>query len=191
MVRAAVTRQSNMAAFKTRMREIAKTRVLVGIPQANSLRSADGGGGITNAELLYIHTHGVRQKSMREDMKSDMDQGKKYSEAYQLYVQSHGSPLWHSPLRPVLEPAMDYHKDAIKTDLSAAVKLYLQTGRDTGYRKVGMFGAAMAKGWFEHPANGWAPNSPKTIIKKGSESPLIDTGAMRQAITYVVDKGDV
>lgn len=32
------------------------------------------------------------------------------------------------------------------------------------------------------------PNSPVTIALKGSSNPLIDTGAMRQAVTWVVER---
>lgn len=34
------------------------------------------------------------------------------------------------------------------------------------------------------------PNAPSTIERKGSSTPLIDTGAMRQAIRYVVEGVD-
>lgn len=34
----------------------------------------------------------------------------------------------------------------------------------------------------------WAPNSPLTIAQKGSAMPLIDTGKLRQSITYEVQK---
>jgi hypothetical protein len=34
---------------------------------------------------------------------------------------------------------------------------------------------------------GWEPNAPSTIRRKGSSRPLIDTGAMRQAVTWVVE----
>jgi hypothetical protein len=36
-------------------------------------------------------------------------------------------------------------------------------------------------------SGGWAPNSPVTVKMKGSSRPLIDTGAMRQSVTYVVE----
>ena len=37
----------------------------------------------------------------------------------------------------------------------------------------------------------FTPNAPSTIRAKGSSSPLIDTGALRQSINYVIaDKGD-
>ncbi|AGC35707.1 tail completion or Neck1 protein [Rhizobium phage RHEph06] len=33
------------------------------------------------------------------------------------------------------------------------------------------------------------PNSPVTIERKGSSNPLIDTGAMRQAVTWAIENG--
>ncbi len=42
----------------------------------------------------------------------------------------------------------------------------------------------------EEIANGeFTPNAPRTIAKKGSARPLIDTGRMRQSITFKVRKG--
>lgn len=34
----------------------------------------------------------------------------------------------------------------------------------------------------------WKPNAPSTIARKGSDSPLIDTGQLRRSITSKVDK---
>ena len=39
---------------------------------------------------------------------------------------------------------------------------------------------------FENPKNNWPPNSPRTIAKKGSDVPLIDTGELRKSITHVI-----
>ena len=86
-----------------RMKELGKIGVLVGIP---SDRTARDGESVTSSELLYLHTHGIRRKSMRQEMDKDVERGMKYSEAHELYLQSHGSPLWASPPRPVLEPAI-------------------------------------------------------------------------------------
>jgi hypothetical protein len=33
----------------------------------------------------------------------------------------------------------------------------------------------------------WVPNAPRTIARKKSSRPLIDTGAMRQAVTWIVE----
>ena len=89
------------------LRELQSNEVMVGIPEAKSSRKKEI---IRNSELLYIHTHGIRRKSMRQEMQETMDNGSPYSEAYQLYIQEHGSPLWASPPRPVLEPAIEHSK---------------------------------------------------------------------------------
>lgn len=34
------------------------------------------------------------------------------------------------------------------------------------------------------------PNAPSTIAQKGSSQPLVDTGRLRQSITYVVEEGE-
>ncbi len=166
-------------------------KLYVGIPQEKSSR---GGEPINNASLLYIHTHGIRRKSMREEMQTQMNQGKKYSVALQLYVQAHGSPLWHSPPRPVIEPALKAHKKEIAEEYSKAVKAaaigdIAKAGRFT--QRTGLLAQNYCRSWFTDARNGWEPNSPITVAKKtkgrgGKTNPLIDTDAMRKAIIYVV-----
>jgi hypothetical protein len=54
-----------------------------------------------------------------------------------------------------------------------------------------MLGQNIVRAWFVDPKNGWPENSPITIAAKGSDKPLIDTGELRKAITYVVgDRND-
>lgn len=175
-----------------RLKALSKKEVYVGIPQEKSSRPA-GGDSINNAELLYIHTHGVRAQEMRGEMQENTDHGMLYSAAHSLYVQSHGSPMWAIPPRPVLEPAIEDSKDAIGVHLKAAAKAAADGDAqraERGLELAGMTAQNAARAWFENPKNGWPPNSPKTIRMKGSDSPLIDTGEMRKAITYVVkDKG--
>ena len=174
---------------------LAKKEVLVGIPAENSSRQTQNTSGdkINNAELLYIQSHGVRKAEMRAEMQQHIDAGKKYSEAHSLYIQSHGSPLWHIPPRPVLEPSIEASKGPIAKQLQQATVAALDgdsVGVDHALHKAGFVAENAAKAWFENPENGWPPNSPKTIAQKGSDSPLIDTGEMRKAITHVVrEKG--
>ena len=171
-----------------RLKALSKKEVYVGIPQEKSSRPA-GGDSINNAELLYIHTHGVRSQDMRQEMEEKTKQGMKYSAAHSLYVQSHGSPVWAIPPRPVLEPAIEDSKDVIGEKLAMAAKAAADGDAQRAERSLEMAGMAAqnaARAWFENPKNGWPPNSPKTIRLKGSNSPLIDTGEMRKAITYVV-----
>lgn len=178
---------NHLRELRKQLQALAKKEVLVGIPAENSTR--EHGGEINNAELLYIQSHGVRSTSMRKEMQGNLDAGMKYSKAHELYLQSHGSPMYHVPPRPVLEPAIASQKEAIGKLISAASKSALE-GKPAQYEanlnKAGMVAVSAARGWFENPANGWPPNAPYTIKKKGSSQPLIDTGEMRKAITYVV-----
>ena len=54
--------------------------------------------------------------------------------------------------------------------------------------RLGLKAQNVCRKWFVNPENGWAPNSPATIARKGSDRPLIDTGELRKSITYVVRK---
>lgn len=172
-----------------RMRKLKKRRIMVGIPEKKAARE---GEPINNAQLLYILSHGVRKKSMREEMQPKIDAGMKYSAAYQLYIMSHGSPLWHIPPRPVLEPALEAHADAIGKLFQAVIKAAARgnpTEADRAIHRCGLAAQNYCRSWFTDPRNGWPPNSPRTIRMKKSARPLIDTGTMRKAITYVVREG--
>lgn len=160
-------------------------KLYVGIPQEKTSR---GDEPINNASLLYIHTHGIRRRSMREEMQGYMDAGAEYSLAYQLYIQTHGSPLWHSPPRPVIEPALLKHRREVSEQYSKAIQAALAgdfARARAQIQRTGLLAQNYCRGWFTDPDNGWAPNSPRTVAMKGSANPLIDTGALRKAIIYV------
>lgn len=202
----------NTNKIKQLIDEIAKKNVYVGIPEdSNTTNSNDGHGGIKNAELLYIQSHGIRSKQMIDEMNvtmgidnnglpfttdyndflDNMSSGKPYSTAYYMYIHAHGSALWRSPPRPVLEPSIDYNKNAISKQLGSVAKAALN-GQDPEMelQKAGMMAQNFARDWFTNPANMWPPNAESTVKMKGSDRPLIDTGELRRAITYVV-KDDV
>lgn len=211
--------------IKKLLDDLAKKQVYVGIPEGSNTEHSNegdskGSGGITNAELLYIHTHGIRKREMIDEMNGmmgitsggmpytkdynnfldNMSNGVPYSTAYKMYIQSHGSPLWRSPPRPVIEPAIEYNKEVIAKQLKKAVQTALDGENPIEeLNKAGMLGQNVARDWFTNPANNWPPNSPITVngskpdkngkqfIKgKGSSQPLIDTGELRRSITYVV-----
>lgn len=169
-----------------RLMGMQKRHIYVGIPQANDSRKSKE---IGNAELLYIHTHGIRRRSMIAEMDNSMKAGMKYSDAFQLYIQSHGSPLWHSPPRPVLEPAIEANKDKIAREFKKIYEAAARAdseGMERAIVRTGIAAQNVCRGWFTDPRNNWPPNAPSTIVMKGSERPLIDTGSLRKAITYVV-----
>jgi hypothetical protein len=126
---------------------------------------------------------------MRDEMQQKMDEGYKYSEAFSMYIHSHGSPLWQIPPRPVLEPAIKDCKDKIATRLTKAFKAAIQGDKEEVVRwldSAGQYAEKHAYDWFENPKNHWPPNAPSTIRKKKSAVPLIDTSELRKAITHTI-----
>lgn len=106
-----------------------------------------------------------------------------------MFIHTNGSELQNIPARPVLEPAIEANKDVITPHLEKAAKDVLQKRPEAADRELQLAGTVAsnaAKRWFTDPRNGWPPNSPVTVAAKGSDKPLIDTGQLRRAITFVV-----
>lgn len=183
------THGGGLAGLTSRLQSLTKVAVYVGIPAGKASRTD---GEINNAELLYIHTNGVRSRKMRNEMNANIGKGLSYNEAHSLYIQEHGSPLMDIPARPVIEPALKANKDKIMAEYSKAVSAAAE-GNDgelmSALTRTGLAGENAARDWFTDPRNEWEPNSPKTIARKGSSRPLIDTSALRKAITHVVRHG--
>lgn len=172
--------------IKADLLALSKMDVLVGIPQEESSRQ---GETINNAELIYIHTHGIRKRAMINEMQPALDAGTPYSAAHQMYIQAHGSPLWHSPPRPVIEPAIEKNKEILAEKLKLPAQSAMAGDLAKAQRELAIAGGVavnLVQDFFDDPTNGWAPNSPATIKAKGSDKPLVDTDDMRKSITYVV-----
>lgn len=96
-----------------------------------------------------------------------------------------GGPV---PERPFMRNAMrdnrGKYKDAMKT--SAAKILRGDTGMTIVLAKLGI----LAQGDIQSEITSLSspPNSPVTIALKGSSKPLIDSGEMRQAVTWKIDE---
>ena len=145
--------------IKNRLEEIAKTRILVGIPQDN--KEANSSKYATNAQKLYYN--------------------------------SKGSPARNIPPRPVIEPAIEDKFDKISEKIREGAIKGLEgdmEGFREDYEMAGLMGVSASINWFDNPKNNWSPNAESTIKAKGSDSPLIDTGEMRKAITYVIRENE-
>lgn len=168
------------------LKELSNTNVFVGIPEEDNKMH----GTISDAELLYIHTNGIRSSDMIKEMQPDLEHNTPYSIAHELYVHEHGSPLWQSPPRPVLEPAIDNSKEIIANQMQKVIETALNGDEiSQEINKVGLLGQNVAREWFTNPNNKWEPNTAGTIKRKGSDKPLIDTGELRKSITYIVKEG--
>lgn len=160
----------NMKAFLDGISFLNGHRVLIGIPEA----SAGRGGPLNNVELAFLH--------------------------------SNGSPKMHIPARPFLEPAISDSETQEKISGCMRQAAINALSGDTGgalgeMTKAGLYGQAAAQerigsgsmapnapitvngGWMRNPVSG----KPVHIKGKGSSAPLIDTGVLRNAVTFVVE----
>lgn len=160
-----------------------RTEVLVGIPRATAMREGDT---ISNAEIAYINEH--------------------------------GDPAQRIPPRPFMEPGLARCRDEVREAMAQGVQ-QLGTGGTLrpAAERVGLICQASIRGVFTD--NDWKPLSPRTIMaraqrtvskrkgfdeksdrqqqnmlakelaRRANDRPLIDTGALRQSITYVVTEG--
>ncbi len=115
--------------------------------------------------------------------------GDPINNAQLLFLHTNGSPLQNIPARPVLEPAIKANFKLIEPQLQRAAKQVLQrhpVEADVALQRAGTIAVNVSKRWFTDPRNGWQPNKPSTIAAKGSDRPLIDTGQLRRALTFVV-----
>ena len=134
-----------------------ETDVVVGITESSD---AAREGGVTNAQLLYLHQNGI--------------------------------PSHNIPPRPVLKPAIQEKEtnSAIKSMLRAGAARAMAgdvSGAEAYYNKAGMLGQNACRKYISEGGN-LAPNAASTIARKGSSTPLVDTGSMLGSITYEVRK---
>lgn len=94
-----------------------------------------------------------------------------------------GGPI---PERPFMRNSMRDNRGKYKSAMSTSAAKILrgETAMGTVLSKLGI----VAQGDIQSEITSLStpPNSPVTIALKGSSNPLIDTGAMRQAVTYQV-----
>lgn len=133
--------------------------------------------------------HTVRKKKKLSKIIKNTD----LSNGALLRIFSRGSMLTNQPPRPVIEPAIQapWNKREILKPLTASIKAYSEGKNYESKRLLASAGAKAAKAardWFNDPRNGWPSNAPDTIRKKGKDSPGIETGTMRAAITHIEKK---
>ena len=95
-----------------------------------------------------------------------------------------GGPI---PERPFLSNAMRNHRSDYQRQMKQSARKVLrgETAIHTVLSKLGILAQGHIQGEITNLAS--PPNSPVTIALKGSSNPLIDTGEMRQAVTWKVD----
>lgn len=90
------------------------------------------------------------------------------------------------PPRPFLENGVRIAKDKI-AQVSEKLLASIVKGKRTITEGLEVIGALAVSAVQENIAQGdFAPNAQSTIDRKGSSRPLIDTGRLRQSITFLV-----
>lgn len=144
---------------------------------------------LRNADVLV----GIPAKTT--DRKGKKNKPAPINNASLMYIHTNGSPVQGIPKRPVIEPAITHEpaKTEISKELKEAVTELLSWTKIPDANKIfrhlsnaGQIATDASKSWFTDPRNAWAPNTPATIARKGSDRPLIDTGALRRSLTYIV-----
>ena len=187
-----IIRNSGNKLLQERLKKLGDKAVYVGIPASSSfdrqrqLRKI--AAGIVDAATLNKSGKPgkIRAKKLKRINSSILSS---VNNAQLLYIHSKGSPARNIPARPVIEPAISApdNKKAIAYELANAARASLEGKPVTRHlQRAGIAGMNASKAWFTDSRNNWAPHKPSTIKAKGSDKPLIDTGALRASITYVV-----
>lgn len=93
----------------------------------------------------------------------------------------------HIPSRPFLRNSVDANEGQINSFLQSMKKRLLRSGSaEDVLKKIGVFQKGLIQE--EIRKGDFVKNADATIQKKGSDTPLIDTGRMIQSIQYKIQK---
>ena len=93
------------------------------------------------------------------------------------------------PPRPFMKQSFENHPDKLGEIREQIIKRLLSgASAEQAMNEAGVFLKGLMQ---EEIVTGeFVPNAPSTIKKKGSATPLIDTGQMRQSVNYIVRKSE-
>ncbi len=96
----------------------------------------------------------------------------------------------NSPSRPFMREAVDGNESIINEFLKQQKELFVKgQSAEVTLHKIGVFMKGLVQD--KIVTGSFTANAPSTVEKKGSATPLIDTGNMRQSVNFVVKgKGD-
>jgi hypothetical protein len=151
-----VTIKDHREEIKKSLNKLLEKSVYVGIPMSKNARE---GEPITNAALGYIHEY--------------------------------GSPARNIPARPWLVPGVESARAKINERLKGIGRLALKGKQEEIAPQQNALGIDVVNAvqTYISDASHFKPLAPSTIAKRrppGPYSPLIDTGALRRSITYVI-----
>lgn len=177
--------------------QLPKRAVLIGIPEETA--------NFENAKRQE-----KKYDNSRHSNKQLNKEKPKYNNAELLALLEAGSPVNKLPPRPLLLPTIQKHEEDIQKAILEYTHYIIdgnQTAGDTVLKKLALQLQKWTMEYFKKGENNWEPNAPITIhggwmknkvtgqviyVKgKKSDTPMIDTGSLRQAIRGTLYKGDV
>lgn len=102
-------------------------------------------------------------------------------------IHYHGAPSKNIPQRDVITPTIEQNESKYLGFIDRSIPSLIDGSMElkTMWQYLGMEGQAdLQKQMITAKL---APLSPRTIRRKGSSRPLIDSGQLRQGVTYIVD----
>lgn len=146
------------------IQELASKQVLVGIPASKAERKEGDEEPVNNAQLGYIHEY--------------------------------GSPKANIPARPFLNPGIARAQESINSHLKKAAKAAMDGNSEKVDVELNATGLIAQAGARNEINNGvfevLAPATLAARRRRGrtGDKPLIDTGQLRNSITYVIREKD-
>jgi hypothetical protein len=150
----------NVAKVAAGIATLSSTRVMVGVPAEKGARK--DGSPISNAGLAYVHENGAPEAGI--------------------------------PARPFLKPGIEAKQSEITAALEKTGKAALDgnlAGADRGFNITGLIGQNAVRAKINEGVP--PPLKPATLAARRArgrtgDKPLIDTGALRNSLTYVIRK---
>lgn len=148
--------------LKKALEFLKQNEVYVGVSEETSERPSNI-DGITNAQLLFIHTNGSPVNNVP------------------------ARPVVEPAIEKDNERLIGMLKKVALLAMSGDFEAAIEQLRLTGMR-----GQNVVRAYFTDEGNGWPPNAPSVAaakIARGSTNPrpLIDTGELRKSITYFIN----
>lgn len=176
-----IVRNTNASQLAARIKTLGKLAAFTGVPAAS--RDARS----TQLTAMAAKTNSKKKKAyLAKAAEEDV------TNAELMFIHTYGSKIRHIPARPVLQPAVmaEDNKKAIANELVASIRATLEGDPELAEKKMlraALAGQNAARKWFTDARNGWEKNADSTIARKGSDRPLIDTGALRASIVGIID----
>lgn len=90
------------------------------------------------------------------------------------------------PSRPFMRMATEEHAEEVASFMEEQAKAVINGGDAmSAFNSIGEYQVEMVRQTIE--SGSFAPNAPSTIARKGSSTPLVDTGRMLDSIEFMVE----